>query len=75
MMARRDRESFDRAVRLVTDLYCGKTISARYITDKFGVCRATAHRDLHALEALLPIITESDGTATGKVLMRMEARR
>lgn len=57
---RTDRETFDRAVRIAQMLYAGKTINAKVLMREFNIALSTAHRDLIAVECLLPVeVTET----------------
>lgn len=55
---RTDRETFDRAVMLASELYAGRSLDAKRIIELTGVAMSTAHRDLCALEVLLPVRCE-----------------
>jgi hypothetical protein len=56
---RTDRDTFERAVRSCALLYAGQTLTAKTLMREFNVCLSTAHRDLVALETLLPVeVTE-----------------
>ena len=52
---RTDRETFDRAVILASELFNGRRLDAKRVMELTGVALSTAHRDLCALEVLLPV--------------------
>lgn len=52
---RTDRESFDRALMLALELYSGRELTAKRVVRLTGVALSTAHRDLWALESVLPV--------------------
>ena len=47
--------SIDRGLRIARHIYAGNRIDTRFIADTFGVSSATAKRDMHAIEAALPV--------------------
>ena len=55
---RTDRETFDRALMLAGELFAGRELTAKRVMQLTGVALSTAHRDLYALEAMLPIECE-----------------
>ena len=52
---RTDRDTFERALRIASMLYAGQTINAKVLMREFNVCLSTAHRDLVAIEIVLPV--------------------
>jgi len=55
---RTDRETFDRALLLAAELFAGRELTAKRVMQLTGVALSTAHRDLYALEAVLPVECE-----------------
>lgn len=55
---RTDRETFDRALLLAKELFDGNDLDAKRVMQLTGVALSTAHRDLYALEAMLPVECE-----------------
>lgn len=55
---RTDRETFDRAVLLTAELFAGRALTAKRVMELTGVALSTAHRDLTAIECLLPVSCE-----------------
>jgi hypothetical protein len=55
---RTDRETFDRALMLAAELFAGRELTAKRVIELTGVAMSTAHRDLYALEACLPVDCE-----------------
>ena len=66
--------SFERGLELAGMLYSGATITSAVIRNRFGVSKATAKRDMTAIEAVLPVTATKVGNGTAFVVQKHEGQ-
>jgi predicted DNA-binding transcriptional regulator YafY len=52
--------SLERGLELAGMLYGGATVTSKTIVTRFGVSKATAKRDMNAIESTLPVTASKD---------------
>lgn len=60
----------ERIARAAWHLAAGGRVTTRWLRERFGVCRATAKRDMHILEQSLPLVATGTGPRERRTLMR-----